>query len=170
MALGTNLPTWPAIVFTYFESGKLRRRHTRTATHLPTATIIAGYYVAFFDSNTFVSRQLPPTPVLTSSTVPPHATILSLSIANMFLVQCMLSILLTVVTRESRMTKYYLVAAAIGDVGHIFASYKVMGSEIFWDFGDYNDLMAGNVFLGVFLFVNRLLTLSGVFGRIGRRG
>ncbi|KAF2828781.1 hypothetical protein CC86DRAFT_368919 [Ophiobolus disseminans] len=153
MALGTNLPTWPAIVFTYFEP----------------VSLLIGFYAAFFDSSSFVSRQLPPTPILTSSTVPPHAQILSLSIANMFLVQCMLSILFTIVTREPRLTRYYLAAAAVGDLGHIYASYKVMGSDMFWDFGGYNDMMVGNVIVSAFLWVNRTLTLLGMFGKAGRR-
>lgn len=170
MALGTNLPTWPAIVFTYFEPGTASP-HTQINAHqltLPTVSLLIGYYTAFFDPSAFVSRQLPPTPTLTSSTVPPHATILSLSIANMFLVQCMLSILFTVVTREPRMTKYYLSAAGVGDLGHILASYKVMGSGMFWDFGGYNDMMVGNVIVSAFLWVNRALTLWGAFGEVGR--
>jgi len=81
----------------------------------------------------------------------------------------MLSLLFTVVTRETRLTRYYLAAAAVGDLGHIYASYKVMGSEMFWDFGGYNDMMVGNVVVSAFLWVNRALTLAGVFGRVGRR-
>jgi hypothetical protein len=81
----------------------------------------------------------------------------------------MLSILFTVVTREPRMTKYYLAAAGVGDLGHILASYKVMGSEMFWDFGGYNDMMVGNVIVSAFLWVNRALMLWGVFGKVGRR-
>jgi len=82
----------------------------------------------------------------------------------------MLSLLFTVVTRETRLTRYYLAAAAVGDLGHIYASYKVMGSEMFWDFGGYNDMMVGNVVVSAFLWVNRVLTLAGVFGRVGRVG
>lgn len=87
----------------------------------------------------------------------------------MFLVQCLLSLLLTVATREASLTKYYLAAAAVGDLGHIYANYKFMGSEMFWDFSVYNDVMMGNVFLSVFLWCMRIGTLGGVFGRIGRR-
>lgn len=62
------------------------------------------------------------------------------------------------------MTRYYLAAAAVGDLGHIWASYKVMGSEMFWDFSGYNDMMVGNVIISAFLWVNRVATLGGVFG------
>jgi hypothetical protein len=85
----------------------------------------------------------------------------------MFLVQCLLSLLFTVVTREPRLTKYYLAAAAAGDLGHIYASYAVMGSDMFWDFGGYNDMMVGNVFVSAFLWFMRMGTLGGLFGRVG---
>ena len=88
----------------------------------------------------------------------------------MFLVQCLLSLLFTVVTREARLTKYYLAAAAVGDLGHIYASYKVMGSAVFWDLGGYNDMMVGNVVVSAFLWCMRVGTLVGVFGKVGRRG
>lgn len=86
----------------------------------------------------------------------------------MFLVQCLLSLLFTVVTRESRLTKYYLTAAAVGDLGHIWASYHVMGAEVFWDVDGYNDMMVGNVVVSAFLWGNRVVTLLGGFGRVGR--
>jgi hypothetical protein len=85
----------------------------------------------------------------------------------MFLVQCLLSLLFTVVTRESRLTKCYLAAAAIGDLGHIYASYKFMGSDVFWDFSGYNDMMVGNVIFSVLLWCTRIATLGGAFGAIG---
>lgn len=67
------------------------------------------------------------------------------------------------------MTKWYLFMVACGDIGHIYGCYKVMGPEVFWDFGGYNDMMWGNVGLTVFLNINRLATLAGVFGKIGRQ-
>jgi hypothetical protein len=84
----------------------------------------------------------------------------------MFLVQCLVSLLFTVVTREAKLTKYYLVVAAIGDLGHIYANYKFMGNDLFWDFGGYNDMMAGNVLFSVFLWCMRMGTLAGVFGAV----
>jgi hypothetical protein len=86
----------------------------------------------------------------------------------MFLVQCLLSFLFTVVTRDTRLTKYYLAAASVGDLGHIYASYKYMGSEMFWDWQGYNDMMMGNVIISAALWLMRMGTLSGVFGRVAR--
>lgn len=117
------------------------------------------------DPASFHARQLPTPPAPT--TVTPHDIIMTTSIANMFLVQALISLLFTVVAREPRLTKYYLVLASFGDLGHIWASYSGMPSEVFWDFGAYNDMMVGNVLFSVFLWVMRMGTLSGVFGEIG---
>jgi hypothetical protein len=86
----------------------------------------------------------------------------------MFLVQCLLSFLFTVVTRDTRLTKYYLAAASVGDLGHIYASYKYMDSEMFWDWQGYNDMMVGNVIISAALWLMRMGTLSGVFGIVAR--
>jgi hypothetical protein len=83
----------------------------------------------------------------------------------MFLVQCLFSFLFTVVTREPKLTRYYLAAASVGDLGHIWASYRYMGSDVFWNWKGYNDMMIGNVVVSAVLWGMRMATLSGLFGR-----
>ena len=80
-----------------------------------------------------------------------------------------LNILCTIVTRDVRTTRYYLAILACGDLGHLYANYLGMGNKIFWAFGAYNDVMMGNVYITLFLWLNRVATLAGVFGRIRRR-
>lgn len=41
-----------------------------------------------------------------------------------------------------------------------------MGSEMFWDWNGYNDMMVGNVVVSAVLWGMRMGTLSGLFGRI----
>ena len=53
-------------------------------------------------------------------------------------------------------------------MGHMFVNYVGMGSEVFWNFDRYNEVMVGNVAITVLLWTMRVLTLSGVFGRLGR--
>ena len=57
---------------------------------------------------------------------------------------------------------------ACGDMGHMWANYIGMGSEVFCNFDSYNEVMMGNVAITVVLWTMRVLTLSGAFGRIGR--
>jgi hypothetical protein len=78
-----------------------------------------------------------------------------------------LAILCTVITREARVTKWYLAMIAMGDLGHIYSSYHVMGPEIFWNFNAYNSVMWGNIGFSAFLHVHRVATLLGLFGRVG---
>lgn len=102
-----------------------------------------------------------------SSTVPESALILSYTLGNVYLLLGGLAILCTVLTRDARVTRWYLFMVACGDIGHIYASYRVMGSDVFWNFGGYNDMMVGNIAVSAFLHVNRILTLLGVFGQVG---
>ncbi|KAF2799966.1 hypothetical protein K505DRAFT_229783 [Melanomma pulvis-pyrius CBS 109.77] len=154
MALGTVLPFWPALLFTYLE---------------PVALIV-GWQAAYVDPSTYVTSQLPPHSPLSTLTAPPaSATILALTLANIFLLLAALAVLCTAITREARVAKFYLAILALADLGHIYASYKVMGPATFWDLAKYNDMMWGNIGASAFLHVNRLATLAGVFGRVGRR-
>ncbi|KAF2644775.1 hypothetical protein P280DRAFT_546200 [Massarina eburnea CBS 473.64] len=150
MALGTNLPFWPALVFSYLE---------------PLA-LFFGAYDAFKSPSNFVSRQYP----TATSLVPESngAIILAYTLANIFVLLAFLAIVCTAISRDSRVTKYYLLFVAVADLGHICASHAVMGKEMLLDFNVYNDVMWGNIGASAFLHVNRLATLLGVFGRVGR--
>lgn len=50
--------------------------------------------------------------------------------------------LCTVITRDARVVKGYLLIIGLGDLGHIFASYQVLGPSAFWDFANYNDMVS----------------------------
>jgi hypothetical protein len=80
-----------------------------------------------------------------------------------------MAVLCTIITRDAKVTRWYLAMVAFGDLGHLYASYSVMGTQVFWDFGRYNEVMWGNVGITLFLHINRLATLLGLFGRVGRR-
>jgi hypothetical protein len=77
--------------------------------------------------------------------------------------------LCTVITRDANVTKWYLAMVAMGDLGHIYSNYMVMGPEVFWNYGEWNDMMWGNIGFSAFLHGNRVATLLGVFGKVGRR-
>jgi hypothetical protein len=132
-------------------------------------SLILGWNAAFNDASNFMSRQLPDTATTAITPMPPSAIIMSYSVANVFLLLGGLAILCTVITRDANVTKWYLGMVACGDLGHIYASYKVMGPQVFWDFAQYNDVMWGNIGFSAVLHVNRVATLLGLFGRMGRR-
>jgi hypothetical protein len=142
--------------------------HIRRPTNHPAVSLLISAYTAFSDLSSFITRQLP-TSVLDplNAHVPQAALVLSYSIGNMFLLLAGIALLYTVLTRDARVTRCYLLIVACGDLGHIYASYKVIESSVFCDFGNYNDMMFGNVVVSAFLQINRLATLMGVFGKVG---
>ena len=166
MALGTNLPFWPALVFTYIEplSLYISPKILPNAILLTNAIRIVGLHATFSDPKEFIARQLPSATLV----VPDSALVLSYTLGNVFLVLAFLAILCTAITRDARVTWYYLFFIAFGDLGHIFASYKVMGPDVFLNFSQYNSMMWGNVGMSAFLHINRAATILGLFGKIGR--
>ncbi|KAL1610379.1 hypothetical protein SLS60_002046 [Paraconiothyrium brasiliense] len=147
MALGTVLPFWPALLFTYLEP----------------VSLLLGWNAAWNSPSDFITKQLPVTAL---APVPDAALVLSYTTGNIFILLALLAVLCTAITRDARVAKYYLLFVAAGDLGHIYSSYKVMGPEVFWNFNQYNDMMWGNIGASAFLHVNRLATVLGVFGRI----
>lgn len=63
------------------------------------------------------------------------------------------------------MLRNYLIALAIADIGHVYATYIAMGWDAFVDVGAWNALTWGNIGATGFLFVNRVLYFMGVFGQ-----
>jgi hypothetical protein len=129
--------------------------------HPLTACSVLGWNAAWNSPRDFVAQQLPTAPLI----VPDAALLLSYSLGSIFLLLAGFAILCTVVTREKRITKGYLLVAAAGDLGHMLANYKAMGPAVFWNFNGYNEIMWGNVAVTAFLHVNRLATVLGVFGQ-----
>lgn len=70
---------------------------------------------------------------------------------------------------DSAVARGYLVVVAIADLGHIYSSYLGMGEKYFLDLNSWNQMAWANIGVSVFLCLNRLATVSGVFGRIGGR-
>lgn len=161
MALGTTLPVWPALLFTYIEPVSLSV-FRYLVIHPLTPHSVLGWSAAWNSPSNFVTKQLPTAPLA----VPDAALLLSYSLGSIFLLLVGVAILCTVVTREKRITKGYLLIAAAGDLGHMLANYKAMGPAVFWNFNEYNEIMWGNVAVTAFLHVNRLATVLGVFGRL----
>ena len=68
-------------------------------------------------------------------------------------------------TSEPKVVRNFLVACAIADVGHLWATYTVIGRANFVDVKAWNALAWGNIGITAFLLLTRLLYLSGAFGK-----
>jgi len=69
-------------------------------------------------------------------------------------------------TAHPEISRRYLMIVAIADLGHIYSCYIGMGSRQFLDYANYNDMAWGSIGGSAFLFVNRILTVLGIFGQI----
>lgn len=138
-------------------------------------SLLIGAYAAISDPTEFTASQLPPASTSSTTTLSPlplhpTTTLLAYTLGSLFLVIAGYAITCTVLTRDPHVTKYYLIFAACGDVGHLLANYYGMGARVFWAWGEWNEVMWGNIAVTIFLFVNRVATLGGVFGRPAWRG
>lgn len=127
--------------------------------------LFLGTQSALSSPSTFVASQVPFQDP--ADHVSPAATILAYTLGSIFVLLAGVAILCTVLTKDAHVTKYYLMILMCGDVGHLVANYAGMGSAVFWAYGEWNEVMWGNIAVTVFLFLNRLFTVLGVFGRPG---
>ena len=67
-------------------------------------------------------------------------------------------------TSEAIVIRNYLFACALGDVGHLWATYRVIG-ENFVDIGNWNGMAWGNIGVTAFLLIVRLMYFAGAFGK-----
>ncbi|KAF2205616.1 hypothetical protein GQ43DRAFT_436845 [Delitschia confertaspora ATCC 74209] len=152
MTLGTLLPAWPALLFGYLEP----------------AVVLKAWYDATTIPHTFTLAQ-DPTPRSSTTPLNPATAVVSYSLGNLYLVLALFAVLVVHINRDPRVTKFYLFFLAIGDLGHLVSFYRALGEDVFWDWSRWNEMVWGNIVATMFLFVNRLSTLAGVFGRVGGR-
>lgn len=168
-ALGTTaLPFWPALLFSYLEPSKHQtsaQYHVEHTANKRTVSLVIGAHAAITSPATFVTSQLPTHNP--AEPISPAVLILAYTLGSLFLLLAGYALNCTVLTKDANVSKYYLLFAACGDVGHLLANYAGMESKVFWAWRDWNEVMWGNIAITIFLFVNRLATLSGIYGKPG---
>lgn len=90
---------------------------------------------------------------------------LSLQLGNLYMLLALLGIFILNTTTEARVVHAYIWALSIADVGHVAATYAVMGRTAFVDIEQWNAMTWGNVGATVALFTCRSLYMLGVFGK-----
>lgn len=68
-------------------------------------------------------------------------------------------------TKEAIVVRNYLIACAVGDIGHLLSTYWVIGHSNFVDVKGWNAVAWGNIGFTTFLLVARVLYLAGIFGK-----
>jgi hypothetical protein len=124
---------------------------------------VAGFQAPFLDTFNFIAGQ---TPHASLPAVPLHPSTLALNyqLGNLYLLLGMCGVAVIYGTSEPHVLRNYLIALAIADIGHLYATYLAMGYVSFVDYASWGQVAWGNIAATVFLFVNRILYLVGAFG------
>ena len=134
-------------------------------TILEPLSLLAGFLAPVLKTSKFVSSQLPSSPDFKAYTLTPTNRILALQLANVYGLVGIIGVGVLYSTSESRVVRNYLIACALGDLGHIWFTYTVMGHEDFFNVLDWNGVAWGNIGITAMLFVSRLSYLAGVLGK-----
>ncbi|KAI2630492.1 hypothetical protein GGS21DRAFT_524556 [Xylaria nigripes] len=148
----TCLPSFPFIVFGIIEP----------------ALLVTAYIMALRNPFTFYANQAPnhELPVqMTDASFPPQARIMTLQLANVYLLLAALAVVCSW-TVHARTARWYLAVVALADYGHVWACYVGLGPELLLRPSQWNDVIWGSVGVSLFLNAVRLLTLAGVFGAL----
>ncbi|KAI1393595.1 uncharacterized protein F4822DRAFT_385182 [Hypoxylon trugodes] len=145
----SNLPTIPLVVFGVLEP----------------AMLIWAYIVALRDTPSFYIAQAPNFPLPADAEVPPHGLVLLLQLVNVYVLLAAIAVVCSF-TPHASVSRGYLIAVAFADYGHIWAVYKALGAELFWDVGSWNDMIWGSIAVSAVLNVLRWLTVAGAFGAL----
>jgi len=130
------------------------------------ALLIWAYVIGMQDPKQYYVGQHPDPSLVSKASFPPQALSVSLQLVNVLLLLAAIAVICCF-TKDSSVPKWYLIAVAFADYGHIYATYAALGDDYFWDVSKWNDMIWGNVGVSLFLNVARWLTVLGVFGRIG---
>ncbi len=131
-----------------------------------------GARLALLTPSAFLAEQIPPSAsaAMPSTPLSPAAAIIILQTGNIYLLLAAVAVIVCFVGNP-RTVRNYLLVIALADLGHVWGVYRGLslvpgGMEAFWDWRGWNGMVAGNVGASVFLCVNRVATLVGVWGRL----
>ncbi|OJJ43472.1 hypothetical protein ASPZODRAFT_74326 [Penicilliopsis zonata CBS 506.65] len=142
----TIFPTWPNILFGTLEP----------------ISLLLGAAAPLVDLHGFIAGQTPKT--VAPAELHPSSIALAYQLGNLYALLFMIGVAVCHGTSEPKVLRNYLVALAIADVGHVYATYVAMGWDAFVDISSWNALTWGNIGATAFLFANRLGYFMGIFG------
>jgi hypothetical protein len=130
---------------------------------------LGAYVSATLSTSVFASAQLPR---LLANPFTPTTRLLALQLGNVYGLLALIGVAILYTTAEPKVVRNFLIACAIGDVGHLAVTCHVMGHREFLDLRDWNYMAWGSIGVTTALFVTRVGYLMGWFGEdhLGRRG
>ncbi|KAB8236880.1 hypothetical protein ETB97_005749 [Aspergillus alliaceus] len=152
--MSARFPPWPHFLFALFEP----------------LSCFGGYIFPLMDINKFIVDSTPNVPPPES--IHPSSVVLAGQLGNIYAVLGLISFLVLYSADNPKVLRRYVMAYCFSDVNHLYATYRGLGWATFVDpWAWQNVLTWGNVGMTVFMLVNRVLFLLGVFGeaRAGER-
>lgn len=144
--MSTIFPPLPRLIFTILEP----------------LSLLAGYLAPLLSTPHFVSSQVPSA---LPSALTPINRVLALQLGNCYGLIGLIGVGVLHATNEPKVVRNYIIACAIADVGHLWATYAVIGRQAFVDVGSWNDMAWGNIGITAALLVFRVLYLMGFLGQ-----
>ena len=125
-----------------------------------TITVIMDPYQFFTD-------QIPNHPI-TVEKFSRQAEAQTLQIGNIFVLLAAMAVICCW-TKHREVAKWYLLAVAFADWGHMYASARGVGLNYTLDVRNWSAMFGGNFGVSAFLNLNRWLTVLDVFGTISNQ-
>ena len=131
-------------------------------TILEPLSLLAGFIAPLYNTSYFVSAQVPSAiPIILTST----DRVLALQLGNCYGLVGLIGVGVLYATSEPKVARNYLIACAVADLGHLWATYAVIGHQNFMDLGNWNSMAWGNIGITFVLFIFRVLYLVGLLGQ-----
>ena len=124
---------------------------------------VAGWIGPLIDTSSFVASQVPSR--LPSAPMTSTSQVLALQLANCYGLLALIGLGVLYYTNEATVVRNYLLACAVGDVGHMASTYWVIGHANFVNFKAWNATAWGNIGFTAFLLLTRMFYLAGFFGK-----
>lgn len=133
-----------------------------TMTNSPLSRV-GGALAPIVDTDNFIAGQ---TSLAHPPTLPHHPSVLALNyqLANIYGLVGMLGLGVIYGTSELHVLRNAVIALAIADIGHLYATYVAMGPDLYLDVVNWSPVAWGNIGFTAFLFINRIAYLLGLFG------
>ena len=122
-----------------------------------------GYIINMNDPFTYYAGQVPLHNLNQEEHFPGQALSITMQFGNVLLLLAALA-LVCCFSPSSATARWYLIAVAFADYGHIYASYCSLDPDVFWNPAQWNDFLAGAIGASAILNVARWLTVLGAFG------
>ncbi len=120
------------------------------------------------DPLAYFANQVPGHGGIQTAEVAAPALGVTLQLLNVFLLLAAVGVVCSF-SGDPATVKTYLAVVALADYGHIYAAYRAVGEDVFFNPSLWNDMLWGGIGVSAFLNVVRWLTVLGAFGPVAVR-